>query len=403
MNGLIGYLITYQVNAMRYWWSIDALRYSFVLYITIVLGFFIHYERLKFERFWDSQEILLLLFLGTIWLSMLSMPSGANHLEAKELAVKMTKVAFMLIIASHLITTWKIYRIYILTCILIVLFLGWEMFNAPDWMFRGGRYQSGIGGTDFTEGNFLAIHFAVILPFIAVFFLRGGWFFKAVCIAAGVLSLNSIVQIRSRGSFLALMAGAIIAAIFNNPIKRSTILFCTLIAALGFFAVTDNKFWERMGTIEADQERMDSSAQGRVLAWKAALEMVVDHPFGVGVGNFTSFVGRYNPDIPGKDTHNTFFRCMAELGIIGFSLLCAMILNAFSILRKTTYLLKDSLNSEKFLMMIFAARIALVIQIVGSMLLTHTYIEDFYWVLMHPVFLKRVTQNAKDSILKISQ
>ena len=58
-------------------------------------------------------------------------------------------------------------------------------------------------------------------------------------------------------------------------------------------------YFGRMGTV-ADYEE-DNSAQQRLQAWGAALRMALDHPLGVGAGNFNSAYGRrYNPSTVGE-------------------------------------------------------------------------------------------------------
>jgi len=50
------------------------------------------------------------------------------------------------------------------------VYLGIEAYAAPGWMFSGGRLDVGIGGSDFSEGNFLGAHFAMLLPFLGAMF-----------------------------------------------------------------------------------------------------------------------------------------------------------------------------------------------------------------------------------------
>ena len=65
------------------------------------------------------------------------------------------------------------------------------------------------------------------------------------------------------------------------------------------------------------------SAAKRVVIWRSTLEMIKDHPFGVGFYHSESVIGNY-PDPktgisnPERATHNTFLRVAAEIGIQGF-------------------------------------------------------------------------------------
>ena len=392
--GLLGYLFTYNINPVSQWWGITlvrwGVRYSLLLAVATGLGIIFQRSKLKFNKLFESQEILLIVFLGIIWLSIL-LGFGFNQAESN--AVKMAKVVIVLLMASHIITDIKRYEIMIWTLILAGLYLGYETYIAPGWMFHGARLDYGVGGSDFSEGNFLGAHFAMLLPFIGIMFLKGGWKTKAICLASGVFVVNSIILCRSRGVFLGIIAGVIAAVVFSVPGYRRKILAVVGIGLVGAILLTDPGFWTRMEHIDVNVSQMDTSSQGRILAWKTALSMSLDHPLGVGEGNFKSYVGRYNREIAGKDTHNTFLRCLAELGFQGAFVFLLLIGNAFRIvflLKKDIALLPDK---KDFMWHIYALKVALITYLVAGMFITHTYVEEFYWLLMFPLFLKRSVKN----------
>ncbi len=273
------------------------------------------------------------------------------------------------------------------------LCLGIEVYRAGPWYFTGGRIEDGIGGSDFSEGNFLAAHFSMSLPFISIMFLKGGWKSKTVCFFAAAFSINSIILCRSRGVFLALIAGAICAAVLAQAVGRKKIIPWVLVGLLGAFSLTDPGFWIRMKEITFSTEQMDGATLGRIDAWKGAFEMVKEHPLGVGEGNFKRIIGKYNPVAAGKDTHNTLLRCLAELGIQGLFVLLLLIGNAFRVLWSVSRLAEQSDKGKDFLWHIYAVRVALVIFLCSGLFITHTYVEEFYWLLMFPLFLKRSVQN----------
>jgi len=148
-----------------------------------------------------------------------------------------------------------------------------------------------------------------------------------------------------------------------------------------------------MEKIDTDTSRIDTSTRHRLRAWEVAIQMVSDRPLGVGEGSFKTYIGEYDPEMVGKDTHNTFLRCLAELGIQGAFVLFLLIGNAFYILFKLKKDVKRLPNKKDFLWHIYAIKIALIMYIVAGMFITHTYIEEFYWLLMYPVFLERAVEN----------
>jgi O-antigen ligase len=328
--------------------------------------------------------------LGFVWLSI---PLGLGLNPGESNVVKMTKVTIILLMASHVITDLKRYQMMIWTLIIAGLYLGYEVFTAPGWMFRGGRLNVGIGGSDFSEGNFLGAHFAMLLPFLGVMFIKGSWKSKGLCLISGVFVTNSIILCRSRGIFVAILVGVLFAIMFSIRKQRLKIFVGISIGIVGAIFLTDAGFWRRMEHIETDAAKTDASARGRLLAWEAALSMASDYPFGVGEGNFKRYIGQYKPEMAGKDTHNTFFRCLAELGVQGTFVLLLLIGNAFWILHKLKMNVKYLPQNEGFLWHIYALKIVLIIYLVAGIFITHTYIEEFYWVLMFPVFLDRSVEN----------
>ena len=392
--GILGYLLTYNINPAGHWWGLPlvgwGIRYSLFLAIATGLGIVFHRSKLTFDKLFKSQEILLIIFLGLIWLSI---PLGFGFNQTESNAIKMAKVTIIILMASHLITDLKRYEMMMWTLIIAGFFLGYEAFRAPNWMFREGRLNIGLGGSDFSEGNFLGAHFAMLLPFLGAMFLKGGWKIKIICLLPGVFVTNSIILCRSRGIFLAILVGIISAIIFSIRRQRLKILLGIGIAIGGAIFLTDPGFWRRMENIDTDTSRIDASTRGRLRAWEAAIQMASDYPLGVGEGNFKTYIGEYDPKMAGRDTHNTFLRCLAELGFHGAFVLFLLIGNAFYILFKLKKDAKHLPNKQDFLWHIYGVKIALIIYLVAGMFITHTYIEEFYWLLMFPVLLERAVKN----------
>jgi putative inorganic carbon (HCO3(-)) transporter len=396
LMGLIGYIFTYNINPAGQWWGSTlvewGVRYSLFLVLATGLGMVLHRGRVRFKSFFEVQEILLIIFVGLIWLSILL---GLGFNEEETNVLKMTKVMIILLMASRVITDLKKYEMMIWTLIIAGLYLGVEAYNAPDWMFQGGRFDRGIGGSDFAEGNFLGAHFAMLLPFIGIMFLKGDWKRRIVCLISGVFVTNSIILCRSRGVFLAIIAGMLAAILFALPGKRLKLMLGMTIFIVGALLITDPGFWSRLGEIEYNESKMDLSSRGRLRAWEAALSMTADHPLGIGETNFTRVVGSYDKSMTGRDTHNTFLRCLAELGVQGLFLYLLLIVNAFNTLRKLRIRVKGLSNETDFLWQIYGLTVSMVVVICCGVFISQTYIEELYWLLMLPVFLKRSVESQK--------
>ncbi len=409
--GVYAYLATYNINPLAQWWGNYlpdfVSRYALLLALAIGFGMVLQHAKLRYERFWERQEILLVLFVGVMWFSVV-IDQGQGFAYNIE---KMTKVLVILLMASHIITTRKFFEGMVWVFIISGFFLGLEMFGGAG-SSRGGRFDAGVGGSDFGEGNFIAAHFAFVLPFIGVILARGSWKVRFFTLIPTVFIVNAIIITRSRGTFLALAVACVAAFFLSTRVKqhRKKIVVLIIVGIIGAVYLTDDRFWERMGTITVQEEsgERDLSAQNRLDAWHGAWLMAQDYPLGVGVGNFFGYIGDYYLHLQGRDTHNTYLRCLAELGFHGFFVLAMLVASAFFMLWEIERRV-DAVESELhgfFHLYAFALKLSLITYLVAAMFISAVYIEEFYWLLMMPVFLKRALDNEiSDAVIekKITQ
>ena len=65
---------------------------------------------------------------------------------------------------------------------------------------------------------------------------------------------------------------------------------------------------------------LEESARGRLEVWKAASQMIISHPFGIGLNRFKEEIGSYIENVK-LDAHNAYVLVCAEAGIAGGLLL----------------------------------------------------------------------------------
>lgn len=390
--GVLGYVMTYVVAPASQWWGSGlaamGMRYSFFIAGALALGMMFQAKKLTFPGKLYSQEVLFLMLVGWIFLSTYI---GLPGYMGDNFAVKLFKVAIFLWMLVRVVDSQKVYEIFLWALILTTTYVAYDALGVSTAQF--GRLDRGVGGSDFAEGNFLAAHFAMVLPFVGIYFMRGANKKKFLLLIVSVLMVNGIVLCRSRGVFLALGAGMFSAIFWAPKVWRNKIVVMVIIGLIGSFSLVDKGFIERMGRINvnlSDIEMQDDSAAGRIKAWQAAVEMAQDHPLGIGQGNFSHYVGQYQPEILGKDTHNTYLRALAELGVPGLLLILLMIRNAFKTLRLQKKRIVEHELPSDLLLHVYAQSVALVVFLSAGMFITETYIEEFYWVLMLPVLLERV-------------
>ncbi len=336
--GILGYIVNYNLAPDTKWWTAPlndlGVRYSYSLALMTAIGIAINWRSLRYGKtFLVGQEKLLLLFLAVIWFSTLIGEETQAYTVVDHPAVKMIKIMIYVLMMTHVVTTQKYLNMLLWALVLGAFALGWQAYTTPYSHFEGGRLE-GIGGPDFAEANFLAAYLAAVMPLIGIQFLRSRWLGKVVCFVAGVFTANAIVLTRSRGAFVGLVAGAVVAVLLAPKQHRAKIMVGLVVAAVGWFYITNPAFWERAGTITAADEQRDSSAESRLEIWQASIQMISNHPLGVGAGNFFQSIGRVDPRFVNRDTHNTFLRCGAELGVEGIAVFLALIAGAILSLRR---------------------------------------------------------------------
>lgn len=162
--------------------------------------------------------------------------------------------------------------------------------------------ETRIRGTGiFNDPNDLA--FALVIGAPLTFWLwrsTRGVLKKSLSLAALGTIVYAIALTRSRGGLLGLALG--LAPLLNRHFGRKTQIAALALGGLIFAATASG----RMSTFNASE----ASAQGRIEAWSAGLQMLKTHPvFGVGFGNFLE----YHELV----AHNSYIHTLAELGLVG--------------------------------------------------------------------------------------
>jgi putative inorganic carbon (HCO3(-)) transporter len=422
--GIMTYLLVYYLHPPTAWWGRPLewmeLRYSLVASIFTAIGIVMNWKRLKFGRgFWHRQEVLFVLFVGTMWLSTFSGPGPCDvsyrHLD------KMSKMLIFVLMVTHVATDLRSYRAVIWAIVLGTFFVGYESFTAGPNAFLDGRLNN-IGGPDFDRAPELGVQFSAALPFLgALLLLNHRWHARAFVVLCSILTVNGIVLTRTRSAMTAIGAG-IAWVLVRTPRRWRIQLLCLgALGLVGAYSLTDDKFWDRMGTIfspleEPSQERIDELASklvkrnedarmaeeleewvasaGRIPTWVAAWHMWLANPFGVGVGNFTRLIEYYPPAYFPIDAHNTIVLCLAELGILGGATFIAILIVTCLQIRRLKRMAASLPNARGISLQILALETSIVMFLVGGMTVSRLYCEMLWCLLALPICLERALLNA---------
>lgn len=391
--GIIAYAVHYHSYPENAYWgrglAAAGVRYSLFISLLLAIGTLLNLKRLPYGRLINRQEALYLTFLAWVVITRL-----INGQETQEDTVdKMVKMAVFLLALTHVVVTPRRFGQFFGVLVLCALYLGSECFMAPASRYVKGRLE-GVGGPDFGDSNALAAHMVALLPIVGVQFLRGGWKAKLLCVTAGALIANGVIQTRSRGGYLASLVSAVVMLILARRGQRKRILILVALGGLGSLTMVDAGYLARMGTLKAGERENDESAMSRLRFWRAGLQMAVDNPLGVGPGNFHTNIGTYLPEDAGRDTHNTYVRCVAELGWPGLILLMGLIANAFLTLARVRRSAAGPSGSEECDWYAFGLQMSLAGYLTASFFISSNYIEMLWWLLLLPAALERAAANA---------
>ncbi len=199
-----------------------------------------------------------------------------------------------------------------------------------------GRMAGIRGGYFLGDLNDFGWTLVITLPFAIYLFLKArGTFAKFVSMVCALTIAAGIILTQSRGAAIAVAASA---AWFVLSGRRRLVGLAFLIAALAIaMTIAPDSYRQRMNTIKTYDE--DSSSRGRLMAWRAAVAMAIDHPAGVGPGNFPHVYGRFYREKYADTTvwspnrwvaiHSIYFLALAEYGFLGAFLLLLLLYSNF--------------------------------------------------------------------------
>lgn len=198
------------------------------------------------------------------------------------------------------------------------------------YLIRGGvRFSQGTGGM-FGDNNDFALAVSRIL-FLVIAAAQNAprWWARWAFAVAAPLCVIGIVSTFSRGGFLGLAVGIVVfLCLQRRPLLAASVVTALVIGGL-FVVPISNEYYQRMDTIRTFDEVDDASARSRLYFWGLAVEMVRDHPMGVGLKNYEINYDRYDVSHGqygrGRAVHSTHFQVLAETGYLGFLIYVGLI------------------------------------------------------------------------------
>ena len=381
------YQLVYFLNPDNRWWSasIPGLRYSMITVLLMVCVLTLHYRRLSELSPWHRQPVfkwiigLLVLYFYMNW-------HAVNPVLHRQFTIDLFKLIVIILIAYKLIHSERALHAVLWAYVLGATYIGYLATVTGRNMF--GRVE-GIGMVDGTDANDTSAALVPATILLMYFAWMGSKKVKVLCVLCGALLANGLVLANSRGAFLGISVGVgtyILIMLFSRYQKPGQRVMALLIVALGLgggLYVTDDLFWERMGTLQSLDDGAVSGAS-RTEFWLVTFDIMRDYPTGVGINGYQTLSSLYlsEDQLPRNHTsravHSSWFQLLAELGWPG-PIVFAGLLGALYLQNRRTkrWLLSEQRTDEYFL--ILALECAFLAYLVTVSVIDRFRAEVFYW------------------------
>lgn len=292
------------MNPHRLAWGFSLeLPFALIVFLTTVFALVMSRESKKIPI---SREIVVLLVFVT-WMFLTTLLAWFPPLAWAQWD-KVWKIQLGVILTLMLVTNRE--RIHLLVWTICVS-LGFYGFKGGLWTVATGGTNRVYGpdGTFIGGNNEIGLALIMIVPLLWYLiqhssrrWVKLGHYVVLIC------SIIAIVGTHSRGDLLGLI---VMGGMFILKARRKLVpLLTALVFALALPAIAPEEWFERMDTIQDFEQ--DRSAQGRLDAWRKAVQIANSSPTGGGFEVLQV--------VNGTDAHSIYFEILGEQGYPGLLL-----------------------------------------------------------------------------------
>lgn len=394
------YLVFYILYNPNSWWASifsSAGRPSLIAVAIALASCLLHAKKLNWE--FSRRELELFCFLALAWVISVFLMVADD--ESWQYLCKLTKILFFVAILLRVVKSLRDYRMIVWTLILAGVFLIFQAYIDPSY-YSDGRLDS-LGGSDFSESNQFGSFLVACIILLGFEMLRLEWWKKSACVVMIALMLNGVIMTQSRAVIVGLVPATIFAvARVPSSYRKQAYLFIML-GMLAFASLMSLQFMERLGMawgIVEDQgissylKNPEAQETSRVDIWKAAVLMVRDNPFGVGVKNFENLIRRYKENIQDLDAHSTYVLCIAEIGFPGLLIFITILLEALFQVNRVRKSGGISAHATEISLQGTAIMTVLIFYFTGQMLTHSILYSEILWILLaFPICFENAVKN----------
>ncbi len=326
-----------------------------------------------------SSPVVKVLFAFVIWMCITTAASFFPALSSEQLS-KVLKIQLMTVVALLALKERKHIELFIWVNVLSIGFYGFKggLFTIAN---GGGERVLGPAGGFFEGNNELAVALVIVIPLMNFLRLHTSrlWVRYGLMVLM-LLSAVAVLGTQSRGALLAVVAMGLMMW-FRSARKVATGLFLGGFAMV-LFAFMPSSWESRMNTIENFQD--DSSAMGRIEAWKMTINLANRHFFGGGFEIYRPDIyALFAPDSPFQTgAHSIYFSVLGEHGYLGLILFLCIWVMAFGVANQIRREAKKQDETVWLHNLASMCQVSLVGYLVGGSFLALAYFDLPYNILV---------------------
>ena len=326
-----------------------------------------------------SSPVVKVLLAFVIWMCITTAFAFFPELSSEQLS-KVLKIQLRTVVALLALKERKHIELFIWVNVLSIGFYG----------FKGGFFTIAMGGTGrvsgpsggFFEGNNeLAVALVMVIPLMNFLRLHTSrlWVRHGLLVVM-LLCAVAVLGTQSRGALLAVVAMSLMMW-FRSAKKFVTGLFLGSVATV-LVAFMPSSWESRMNTIENFQD--DSSAMGRVEAWKMTINLANRHFFGGGFEIYRPDIyAIFAPESPyHQGAHSIYFSVLGEHGYLGLILFLCIWAMAFGVANQIRREAKKNDETVWLHSLASMCQVSLVGYLVGGSFLALSYFDLPYNILV---------------------
>ncbi len=337
--GLLLFFVFEYVRPTAFFPWLEPLRLNTIIPVGTALLNAVSSGRIKNSDFWgETNGKLLAFFLAMLMFSFVLADVKTWALDVLKAVAGYSLVAWILV---RQVTSLRRLRLVFLTLMFVHVFLA---LSTPQMFADTDSRVYIASGTFLSDGNDFALSVTILLSYCIFLLLESKNFReRGVYVALLVFLVACIVLTKSRGGTIAL--GCVGLYYWLKTDRKVWIGFLGAAVVLGILVYAPGTYFDRMSTINTQE----GSAQGRISAWKAAVRMATDRPFGVGAGHFPHRYADYRSELGGPHrmtAHSIYFLVLGELGFTGLFWLIAFLATNLTANRRLAQSLRDGPSEE---------------------------------------------------------